>query len=64
MTSGIYLVQQSNLNEEKPRSVSKKHSIIQFKFEKGLISKKKGKECVIICVDSTYGERYKIITIM
>ena len=68
MESGIYLLQQSNLNKEiiqfitkynnVPRNTSRKHSIIQFKFERGLISKKKDKEYVIICVDSTYGERF------
>ena len=68
MDSGICLLQQSNLNKEiiqfitkyqnVPRSTSKKHSIIQFKFEKGLIPKKKDKEFVIIATDSTYGERY------
>ena len=51
MESGIYLLQQSNLNKEiiqfitryhnVPRSTSKNHSIIQFKSEKGLILKKR-----------------------
>ena len=67
---GIYLLQQSNLNKEiikfitkyknVPQSTSKKHSIIQFKFQEGLIQakKKETKKYVIISVDTTYGENY------
>ena len=70
LKEGIYLLQQSNLNKEiikfitkyknVPQSTSKKHSIIQFKFQEGLIQakKKETKKYVIISVDTTYGENY------
>ena len=43
-----------------PQTFSKKNSIIKFKFEKNMVpeKKKEDKKYVIICVDSTYAERY------
>lgn len=68
MEAGIYLLQQSNLNEEiikfitlfkrEPFHSTKNNVIIQIKFEKGFINSKDKKEYVIICCDATHGERF------
>jgi 5-methylcytosine-specific restriction endonuclease McrA len=70
MKEGIYLVNQSNLNDEvlqfmelfreNPHTKSKKSFIVQIKFEVGLIHIKEAKDrkYVIICIDATYGQNF------
>ena len=68
MKEGIYIVNQFNLDDEAikfirlfqevPRTKSKKSSIIEIKFEVGLIHQQKDQKYVIICIDATHSERF------
>ena len=70
MTSGVYLVKQSNLDDEvirfyeifktDPQTKTTGGSITEIKFQEGLIRVKdiEKRRYVVICIDTTYGENY------
>ena len=70
MQEGIHLINKSNLDDElieyikvnkhTPETKTRRSSVIQFKFEVGLIhiECRKDRKYVVICVDATYAERY------
>ena len=68
MVEGIYLLNQSNFDDEiidfislfknVPMTKSCKSNVVEIKFEVGMVIKKENKKYVIICIDSTHGENY------
>ena len=69
MTEGIYLLNQSNLDDEIvefiktfksiPRSKTNKSNIVEIKFEEGFYDRKKDeKKFVIVCIDATFADNF------
>lgn len=70
MSEGIYLINQSKLDDEivefittfksVPLTKTSKSNVVQIKFEVGLkhTEDKKNRKFVIICIDATHGENY------
>ena len=68
MIEGIYLVNQSNLDDEItefistfdsiPRTKSKKSNVVEIKFEVGLVTREENKKYVIICIDATFADNF------
>ena len=70
MAEGVYLLNQSNLDKEiveffttnkhTAETKTRRSSVIQFRFEVGLIQieRRKDRKYVVVCVDATYAERY------